>query len=1376
MESTRGTARGAATGNDGEYRQRQGHRNRAASFGSQFSGWLTTFFFYNFTEELEAKFLWNCFQMYGKVVDVYVPSKRDKRGKRFGFVQMAGVKNELQMERQLNTMWIGSYKMKVKIAEDRQRKPAQSRKLQGAVKEYGSTSKMNRLVQPGQSYAQVVKGKGKKVEKAQIQPQDKDEDKDEVNKRAEENMVVEYTPTGEELQWLEGGMVAVVRSLGLISEIQEHIGIDGGSISLTPIGGRRVLLTERAVGYLSEYKKINEELFDLWFESIKSWETTPEETSRMVWLRILVVPLKAWESRRIAKRIKLKVGDQLYEIEIAEEEWRSDPDWWLTENDQNNVQIMESDDFSVAWSQNEDSEMGVDVICDGDDVRSDSEHLMKDLDLNSNSVIATGKERWKQSETEREFEGDERYGQVKEHGLQSLKSMEEIWAKRTPLVTPRTSQRRTRRLGDRKAREDKERLEGSMSISDGDIVNRNRVLQREMNLYEVCRMMRVGKRLGIQFEDDDEELQYRLIEAEDQERAGMRDGLGRKEVGKLVREERPDFLFLQETKLERIDVGICKLLWNSDEFEWVAKASSGASGGLLCLWDRRHFVKREEFTGDGYVGISGEWGVNKQECSLINVYGPNDRQKRAKMWEELRKRVIDKEGRWLIAGDFNAVRGPEEKRGKTGVSSDMRDFEEFIVTTGIVDVKLTNRHYTWYKPDGTARSRLDRFWLSTEMNNMGGEWIQQGLPRNISDHCAMVLKSKSTDWGPRPFRVLDAWQQHPEFKKAVEDKWREMAVEGFAGYKCKQKLKMLKEFLKGWNKEVFGNMEAQYVQAVKKIEQFDMQNEVADLEELEIVKRQEGFSEIWDVLRKRELIWKQKSRSRWIQEGDANTRFFHKVANGRRAQNNIAGLMSDGEWIEDPEAVKNEMFKYFRSVFQGDPWNRPKPSGIKFQKISEEKKEWLERPFSVEEIEEGLRSCDGSKALGPNGVLALNEVVYEIKNKKQPAFVFKADFEKAYDCVDWSFLYWMMDSFGFGIKWRGWIMECLSTARTSILVNGSPTREFEVGKGLRQGDPLSPFLFLMIGEGLQDLVQKAMAEGMVHGIVIGKKGMTVSLLQFVDDTIIMGRADAENIRMVKDVLRWFELMFGLRINFKKSSIYGYNVSEGWLKGSAGMLRCGVGLNKKISWMKWEYVCRDKMKGGLGVPDLLRKNRALLGKWWYRLGDGVENLWKRVVREKYYGGRSEVDITAVEGSRVSKLWRDIIRMGGQSSRLRNMLVEGFKWEVEEGNKEDFWQERWVGDKTLRDLCPRLYALSVKKEGKVSEMGSWNEGRWCWHVVWRRGTIGREKDEEVVLEKTLEGVQVKEGIGDVWKWRHVMDGRYVVKIAYDYLDCMEGVLED
>ncbi|GKV27934.1 hypothetical protein SLEP1_g37047 [Rubroshorea leprosula] len=1398
--------RGAATRKDGGHRQRQGYRQRQGHRNSE---------------------------MYGKVVDVYLPRKRDKRGKRFGFVRLIGVNNEMQMERKLNGIWIGSYKIRVKIANDWQRKSSMSKKLQGEVKDNGSTNNMNRLIQPGHSYAQAVKGQGKRIEKA---PE-----------------TIEFIPTGEELQWLEGGMVAEVRLMASVSEIQEQLDVDGGSISLAPIRGKRMLLTERVKGYLAEYMKLNEELFGLWFESLKPWEKATEEKSRMVWLRIAGVPLKAWSERcfrmidssKISKRTKLRVGEQVYEIEIVEEEWRSDPDWWLSENDRKSDLERESECL-VAWSQNEDPELDTDGICGGEDMR-----MVLDGNEGYGLTHNNGPQRLR-------FVGPENNGGPAERMDQGQpKEMSMGLNKKGTVDTPALQKSRKKTEG-KKQRPLQECYPEIMEE-----IWAKGTSWREMDLLEVRWMMRVGKRLGFQFDNNEEEIQSKLLEAEDREVEGRRDESGRKEVKKLVKEERPDLLFLQETKLERMDVGTCSQLWNSDEFDWVAKDSSGASGGLLCIWDRRHFVKREELIGDGFVGLSREWGVSKQQCFLINVYGPNDKQKRAKLWEELRKMKTDKEGHWFIAGNFKAVRGPEERRGKLRESSGMKDFDEFIVATDLVDVKLTNRRYTWYKPDGIARSRLDRFLLSTEMRNMEGEWIQQALPRNISDHCAVVLKSRTTDWGPRPFRVLDAWQQHPEFKKVVEEKWSEMEVKGFVGYKCQQKLKLLKEFLKGWNKEVFGNMEALYGQAVKKVEQVDMQNEVSDLEEVEIVKRQEGFFEMWDCIRKRELIWKQKSRNKWVREGDANTRFFHRVAIGRRAHNNIASLMREGVWCEEPDAIKNEIAKYFRKLFQGDSWNRPKPGDLKFQQISEEKKEWLERPFSVEEIEEGLRSCDGSKAPGPDGynfnflkfawhcikedfinffsefhrngklvrglnssfialipkklnavelkdfrpisligcvykllakvlanrlktviseivsdtqsafvggrqlvdsVLVLNEVVDEVKKRKKPAFVFKADFEKAYDCVDWSFLDWMMERCGFGTKWRGWIMECLSTARISVLVNGSPTREFE----------------------------RAVTEGMLHGIEIRKQGMTVSLLQFADDTIIMGRADAENIRMVKDVLKWFEFMSGLRINFRKSSVFGNNVSEKWLKGSAGMLRCGVvlaemiriqrcflwggtGLNKKISWVKWDYVCSAKVKGGLGVPDLRRKNWAMLGKWWYKMGDGVDSLWKRVVREKYYGGKREVDIITIECARTSKLWRDIIRIGGQSLKHKNMLAEGFKWELGEGNKVAFWHEWWVGDKNLRDLFPRLFELSVKKEGKVSEMGFWEEGKWVWRVEWRRGTIGHEKNEEELLEKMLEGVHLKEGVGDVWKWIHEMEGKYVVKIAYD-LASTECVLED
>ncbi|GLT94450.1 hypothetical protein SLE2022_121900 [Rubroshorea leprosula] len=323
---------------------------------------------------------------------------------------------------------------------------------------------MNRLVQPGQSYAQAVKGQGKRADKASEQSQEKEKKealkKEVVKTRLQENKdvektekTIEYIPTGDELKWLEGGMVAVVRSMALVSEIQEQMDTDGGSISLSPIGGRRVLLTEKVAGFLSDYMKHNEELFGMWFESITLWEMAPEEKSRMMWLRISGVPLKAWgarcfqligetigevllvhedtkkkailwdgrvlilcsESSKISKQVKLKVGEQVFEIEIVEEEWRSDPDWWLSENDRRS-DLETKSDYSNSWCQNEDPEMDMDVIGDDDDVSNSSEQLMKDLESNSNLQLAIETESCIQIVQETDLEGDVSYGLSKEIG------------------------------------------------------------------------------------------------------------------------------------------------------------------------------------------------------------------------------------------------------------------------------------------------------------------------------------------------------------------------------------------------------------------------------------------------------------------------------------------------------------------------------------------------------------------------------------------------------------------------------------------------------------------------------------------------------------------------------------------------------------------------------------------------------------------------------------------------------------------------------------------------------------------------------------------------------------------------------------------------
>ncbi|GKV13733.1 hypothetical protein SLEP1_g24717 [Rubroshorea leprosula] len=1363
MASTRVRARGDATWGSGSFRRWQGYNRRIGEYGHWRKGQVELFFFYNFPENWDAKDMWHRFQECGKVADVFVLGKRDRWGKRFGFVRMEGVKDVKQVEERLNRIWLGSYKLRVRIAADRGPQRLGTRRNVGVK----AKSREQKYVQPGKSYVEAVepetcgvRGSVDKMGSVMVE-----------NNREE---IIEFSPLYEEKQWLEGSVVAVVRSMTVISSIQERIDVDGGLINISPLGGRSLLLTERSKGFLSEYLHQNKVLFDLWCEAIHPWALAPQQGARMVWLRISGVSLKAWcdrcfekiashvgEVHKISKTFKLKVEDEMYEIRLSKEEWRVDLDWWLADEDCRGTLEPESEtesEYSLSVKGEEDHVFKCAEICGVDEDGIDEERLHKEGILNSNlDVEQAGKEVVREEENglngpgvemgllEASREGLEAemalepwvYGLAVQEIGQMRDALQSAFRKRGEVSGKAQNELKSAvSLGIRDSREKRRKAikdcypqDQAANCEEGILRGTSRTkLWTPQQLQQVVTMpaRRSGSSslsdgcIAHRNQGNEEEVQSRLMEMEARDEGQGREGSVEKEGG----------------------------------------------------------------------GKDGEWGPKKMKCNFVNVYAPTDKRKKVKLWAELRQRIMDEEGRWLIVGDFNAVRCIEERKGRTGESLDMKEFDDFVVSTGLVDLKLANRRFTWYMPDGSAMSRLDRALLSVEMCNIGEEWVQQGLKRTVSDHCPIMVKTMVVDWGPKPFRVLDAWQQHPQFKKVVEDKWKELNVDGYAGYRCKQKLKSLKEFLKGWNKEVFGNMETEFQRVAHKVDQIDMKNEMMDLEDREVDQRKEGFEEIWDILRKREAIWKQKSRSEWVKLGDQNSRYFHKIANGRKAQNSISGLLCAGRWVEEPDMVKKEVVNFFRKLFQEEHWNRPKPTNLVFKRIFDEQRMWLERPFSDVEIEEGLKNCAGGKAPGPDGynfnflklfwnsikedfvsffrefhqhsrlvrglnssflalipkklspkelkdfrpisligcvykllakvlanrlkvvmpeiigeaqsafvggrqlvdsALVLNEVVDEVRMRKKLAFIYKADFQKAYDCVNWSFLDGMMDGFGFGAKWRGWIMKCLSTARFSVLVNGSSTEEIDMEKGLRQGDPLSPFLFLMVVEGLNGLVKTLENEGLLHGIEVGKRGLTVSLLQFADDTVFLGMADSGNITMVKTILRWFELMSGLRLNFNKSSLY-------------------------------------------------------------RLGDGREGLWKRVVKDKYYDGEGEVGMIDVDTVRVSKIWGDIICVGGQSTKLKNMLVKGFRWKVGDGSRVGFWRDVWVGNKSLRDLFPRLFQLAEYKESKVKENGSWERDSWNWELKWWRERRRREQDEEKKFWEVLGSVQLRHSEVDTWQWAY------------------------
>ena len=147
-----------------------------------------------------------------------------------------------------------------------------------------------------------------------------------------------------------------------------------------------------------------------------------------------------------------------------------------------------------------------------------------------------------------------------------------------------------------------------------------------------------------------------------------------------------------------------------------------------------------------------------------------------------------------------------------------------------------------------------------------------------------------------------------------------------------------------------------------------------------------------------------------------------------------------------------------------------------------------------------------------DGILVANEIVDEARRRKKELLLFKVDFEKAYDSIDWGYLQEVMLKMGFSTLWRKWIKECVETATTSVLVNGSPTGEFQLGRGLRQGNPLSPFLFLLAAEGFNVLMNSLSDSNLFTGYTVGgRDSMTVSHLQFADDILILGNKSWANI-------------------------------------------------------------------------------------------------------------------------------------------------------------------------------------------------------------------------------------------------------------------------
>ena len=214
-----------------------------------------------------------------------------------------------------------------------------------------------------------------------------------------------------------------------------------------------------------------------------------------------------------------------------------------------------------------------------------------------------------------------------------------------------------------------------------------------------------------------------------------------------------------------------------------------------------------------------------------------------------------------MGGDFNVVRFPSEKLGGGRVTSSMRGFDAFIQDCGLKDPPLSNAKFTWsVNRSHTVSSHLNRFLFTNEWEDVFLDLVQEICFRLVSDHFPVILEPSKIKWGPTPFRFENMWLSHSAFIPFVKEVWDNAEVQGWEGFKFMRKLKSLKDKLKVWNREVFGDIQIkkdEILKEIKTLDRLDMEGLISSEDRKKKVSLLNDFEEL---LLKEKLVGDKRPR------------------------------------------------------------------------------------------------------------------------------------------------------------------------------------------------------------------------------------------------------------------------------------------------------------------------------------------------------------------------------------------------------------------------------------------------------------------------------------------------------------------------------------
>ncbi|XP_074270865.1 uncharacterized protein LOC141594771 [Silene latifolia] len=564
-------------------------------------------------------------------------------------------------------------------------------------------------------------------------------------------------------------------------------------------------------------------------------------------------------------------------------------------------------------------------------------------------------------------------------------------------------------------------------------------------------------------------------------------------------------------------------------------------GRIWVLWQRAKFkIQFIEYAAQ-FIHMKVDSLLSRESFYLTYIYAFNGLHERLPLRNKLRSFANHIRGPWVMGVDFNCVLARSERCGGNTSQTGIGDFKSCVNDCGMIDIQAVGSLYTWnnkQSPEDRTYISLDRFMINKEWVDLYPDFYAHFMPEGHFDHTPCIVGSSKHIKSPRSFKYFNMWGQE------------ELRVNS------------------------------------------------TDLSK--VAEEFQGAQKLREMVAARDSFLSQKAKCIWINEGDANTAFFHGSIKSKRLRNRVVMIEDkQGKTCKahslslllpvTADEVKKAIFIIhdikapgpdgYTSKFYKDAWNvvgndvtRAVQDFFNYRRILKQINSTnmtlirkCERPQNVTQLRPVACFNVIYKAISKILCSRLGSILPDIVDQNQGAFIkgrsilenilicqdlirlynrptisprcmFKIDLQKAYDTFEWKFINQLLDALNFPLQFKELVMQCVSTASFSLSLNGENFGFFQGKRGLRQGDPLYPLLFTLCMDYLTRIINYVARKRGFKFHPLFKE-LKLTNLMFADDVLMFCKGDASSMLLILKAFNTFSKTSGLKVSPSKSNAY-----------------------------------------------------------------------------------------------------------------------------------------------------------------------------------------------------------------------------------------------